>query len=328
MAYSVGGLIQAADFNGFANSGANNVNQVWSTGTGDLGWGQSALSTVSAGATVTATNWAGLVNTLSSMGAHTGTSITSRAAPVAGNLIQVLSNVQTDINNIKTNRGNAVASGSINNSFSGTVSKTTTTGTGNNAWIIGWGHTITWPSAAQARYFWNAGGLIRIDMSKTSTGLDSDPDWNSFVSSIGTLYISGRVNGASQSIAGTTYTGFTRIGGSGTPSTLATTTGWYNLTSSPDLLFKIYNSASPYTDDSIGLVAYNPDATTTILASSWSAVARTGAGQNTQISGGTATTSPFTSFGTAPTVLVRLIPPSTTYLTNSWGTPTINSGVS
>ena len=64
MAYSSGGLIQATDYNGFASTTASaNVNDIWSTGAGDKGWGQSALSTVSAAGTVTATNWASLVNT-------------------------------------------------------------------------------------------------------------------------------------------------------------------------------------------------------------------------------------------------------------------------
>ena len=43
MTYTSGGLIQATDYNGFVSttSGAN-VNNVWSTGSGDAGWGQSA----------------------------------------------------------------------------------------------------------------------------------------------------------------------------------------------------------------------------------------------------------------------------------------------
>lgn len=326
MSYVSGGLIEATDYNGFVNTGANNVNQVWSTGSTDLGWGQTALSTVSVGATVTATNWASLVNTLSSMGSQTGTTITSRTAPVTGNLIAVLSNVATDINNIKTNRGNAVASGTTSSTWTGSTAKTTATGSGGAAWNITWTHTITFPSADQARYFWNAGGLVRLDMSKTSTGTDSDPDWNTFIGTIGTLYISGRVNSASQSIAGTTYTGFTRVGGSGTPSTLASTTGWYSLTNPtlPTTMFNMTNSVAPYTGDFVRVGAVvNAGRTVLTLITTWGAASRTGAGQSANISGGTDTASPYTAFGTAPAVLCRFIPPSTTYLTNSWGTPTV-----
>jgi hypothetical protein len=330
MSYTSGGLIEAADFNGFVSSNANNVNQVWGTGSTDLGWGQTALSTVSTGAVVTATNWASLVNTLSSMGSQTGTTITSRTAPVTGNLIQVLANINTDITNIKTIRGNAVSSGTTSSTWTGSIAKTTTTGTGADAWTITFTHTVTFPSADQARYFWNAGGLVRLDMSKTSTGLDSDPDWNTFIGTIGTLYFSGRVNSAAQTIAGTPYTGFTRVGGSGTPSPNLSTTGWYSLTSgaAATTMWRLTNTVAPYTNDNVTITAaVNAGRTTLTLVTTWNASARTGAGQNTQISGGINTTAPFTIFGTAPAVLCRFIPPSTTYLTNSWGTPTVAATV-
>jgi hypothetical protein len=53
MTYSVGGLIQATDYNGFvANTAGGNVNAVWNST-----YGQTALSTANVGATVTATQW-------------------------------------------------------------------------------------------------------------------------------------------------------------------------------------------------------------------------------------------------------------------------------
>ena len=90
MTYSSGGLIQATDFNGFVSTGTPDINDIWSTGSTDSGWGQTALSTVSVGGIVTATNWASLVNTLASMGSQTATTITSRSAPTAGQTISVL----------------------------------------------------------------------------------------------------------------------------------------------------------------------------------------------------------------------------------------------
>ena len=53
-----------------------------------------------------------------------------------------------------------------------------------------------------------------------------------------------------------------------------------------------------------------------------------GAGGNDTISGGSATGSPFSGFGTAPATVVTVIPPSSTYLTATWGTPTIAASVS
>ena len=77
MTYSAGQLIEATDYNGFVSTTAGaNINNVWSTGSTDSGWGQSALTTVSAAGSITATQWASLVNTISSMGSQTGTTIT------------------------------------------------------------------------------------------------------------------------------------------------------------------------------------------------------------------------------------------------------------
>ena len=73
MAYSVGGLIEAADFNGFVSTNAANINGFWGSGATDTGWGQTALGTVATGGIVAATNWSSLVNTLSAAGSQTGT---------------------------------------------------------------------------------------------------------------------------------------------------------------------------------------------------------------------------------------------------------------
>jgi len=331
MTYSTGGLIQATDYNGFvANVAANCINQVWATGSTDSGWGQTTIANVSTGGTVTATQWATLVANLASMGSQTNVAITSRTQPSAGNTISVLANVQTDINNVTAARGNAAASGTTSSTWTGNIAKLTGTGSGTAAWTITFTSTTTFPSADQARYFWNAGGLVRIDMSKSSTGTDTDPDWNTFIGTVGTLYMSGRVNGAAQTIAGTSYTGFTRVGGSGTPSPNLTTTGWYTLVANaaPTTMFQLNNSVSPYSGEYVRVTAAkNAAATTLTLVTTWVSDGSVGAGTSATISGGTDTPSPYTTFGTAPAVLVRYIPPSTTYLTNSWGTPTIAATV-
>ena len=331
MTYSVGGLIQATDYNGFVSTGSNNVNTIYSTGVTDKGYGQSALSTVSALGIVTATNWASLVNTLAAIGNHQGTTITSRTAPVTGDTVEILSNVSTDIDTLTGSRGNAAASGTAIGTFSGTTSKTTTTGSGSSAWTITFTHTVTFPSANQARYFWNAGGLVKIMYGKSSTGTDHDPDWNTLAGQTGDIYLSGRVNSTTNTIAGQAYTGTTRIGGTGgTQTTLATTTGFYTLTpgAAATTIFQLNNATSPYTNEFIRTtVALDAGSTVLTFVTVWNDDGATPV-IDASISGGTATTSPATSItGTAPTTLVNVIPPSTTYLSNSWGTPSITAAV-
>ena len=330
MTYTVGGLIQAADYNGFANDSANNVGAIWSTGSTDKGYGQTAISNVSVAGTVTATQWATLVNNLANLGSHQGTTITSRTAPVAGNTITILNAVATDINTLTGSRGNAAASGTEYGIFSGTTSQTAATGSGTAAWTITFTHTITFASANALRYFFNAGGIVRIKYGKSSTGTDADDDWNQLAGWCGTINLTGRVNSTTNTIAGQAYTGTTRLSGSGgTQTTLATTTGWYNLTGSPTTIFQLNDSTSPYTGEFIRTTATATSSTVLTLVTTWVSDGSSGAGTSANISGGTATTSPSTTItGTAPTTLVTYIPPSTTYLSASWGTPTIAASVS
>ena len=327
MTYSVGGLIQATDYNGFVSTTANaNVNDIWGTGASDKGYGQTALSTVSAAGTITATQWASLVNTISSIASHQGTSITSRTAPVAGDTITILSNLNTDLTNLTNNRGNAVANGSQFTAWSGTSSKTTATGSGSSAWTITFTHTVTFASADAARYFFNAGGRIKWETSKTSTGTEADDEWNDLANTlVGDIYITGGT--ATQTIAGTAYTGTTKTGGTGTPSTLATTTGWFDLTTGDTIIYKQFADTAPYTGQYIQIAAKTAGSgTQLVLTTTWVDPGGSGTGSTDQITGGTATSG--ISFGTAPATVVTYFPPSSTYLTTaSWGTPSVAASV-
>lgn len=320
MTYSAGSVILATDFNGFlgptASGGTANANlyDIWGVGSGDKGWGQSTISNPAIGSTVTATQWATLVNNLASAGSQTNTTITSRTAPVVGNTISVFAALNTDLTNVTTNRGNAAAIGAqvtSGGSSSGPAKSSNAAG-----WTMTFTQTLTFGSAAQARYFWNAGGLARLDFSKSSTGTDKDPDWNALAATVGTIWFSGRVNGAAQTIAGTTYTGTTRTGGSGSP-TIASTTGWYSLTpgAGGTQIYIIYDAVSPYTGDYIQVYAsVNAGSTAVTFTTYWRDAGFSGAGKSNNISAGAVTA-------------LSYYPPSTTYLTNTWGTPTLSSGV-
>ena len=331
MTYSSGGLIQATDYNTFAGNTTAGLNRIWSTGAGDAGWGQTSIATVAASGIVTATNWATLVNNLSTTGSQSTTTITARTAPVTGNIVAILANVQTDITNCTTNRGNATSSGTEYGTFTGTTSKTTATSNGTaGAWTITFTHTVTFPSADQARYFWNAGGRVRLQYGKTSTGTVEDTQWNLLAGWCGSIYITGRVNSAAQTIASVSYTGTTRIGGTGgTQSVLSTTTGWYQLTGTLANLFQLSNSNTPYTGEYILTQASSSATALTLITTRYQPASGT-AGSNTSISGGTGVTSPATTIGaaTAPTTLCTYFPPSTAQgLSNTWGTPTITAAV-
>jgi hypothetical protein len=330
MTYTTGSLIEAVDYNGFVSTNGANVNGIWSTGAATAGYGETALSTVSAGGTITATQWSTLNSRISSMASHQGTTITNRTNPVTGATIAILANLNTDLTNITAARGNASASGAQTTTFSGTTSKTSNTGSGSTPWTITFTHTITWASANAARYFFNAGGRIKWETNKSSTGQLADAEWNDLASTLcGDIYITAGSVLSPQTIASTAYTGTTKIGGTGTPNTLATSTGWYNLLTTDTQLYRQFADTAPYTGQFISLNAKTAGAgTQLVLTTVWSDPGASGVGSSDVITGGTATGSPFTGFGTAPATVVTLFVPSSTYLTSAaWGTPTIAASV-
>ena len=330
MTYVVNGLIEAVDYNGFVSTNGANVNGIWSTGAATAGYGETAVSTVSAAATITATQWSTLNSRISSMASHQGTTITSRSNPTTGSTIAILANLNTDVTAITNARGNASASGAQTTSFSGTTSKTTDTGSGSTPWTITFTHTITWASANAARYFFNAGGRIKWETSKSSTGQLADAEWNDLANTlVGDIYITAGSVLNPQTIAGTPYTGTTKSGGTGTPVTLTTTTGWYNLLTTDTLIYKQFADTAPYTGQFIAVNAKTAGSgTQLVLTTTWVDPGGSGTGSSDVITGGTATASPFTTFGTAPATLVTLFVPSSTYLTSAaWGTPTIAASV-
>jgi hypothetical protein len=314
MAYSTGSVILDDDYNIFATGNAAgtgdnnvaNVNTVWGVGTGDKGYGQTTLpvlSPVSAGATVTATQWATMLNRISSAASHQGSSITSIVNPVAGNTISAYAALSTNITTIFNNRLNAAASGS--------TSTTNTDRTTSWSTSVTFTQTVTFSSANAARYFFNAGGRITISYSRSGGSVnDQNTAITNLCTACGTLTFTAGT--ATQTIAGGSFTGTTKTGGSGSP-TVATTTGWYDLTTSNVQVFtQSASSYYGYEGNSITINLRNATSGTQLVVAS---VVAKGGGLTTVD-------------GTLRAAL-SVIPPSTTYLTTaSWGTPSVSGSQS
>ena len=328
MTYSSGGLIQATDYNGFVSTTAGaNINATLSF------YGAANLATTSAAATVSATQWSSLFSNIANLAAHQPTTVTSRTPyPVTGNVITASAAVNTDLTNIYTNRYNAVSSGTQYTIITtGSPSKTTATGSGAAAWTIAFTNTLTFANTTATQNFLNAGGIVRIQFGKSSTGTDQDSDWNTFIGASGAGgVVAAAVNftgdATSKTINGATYTGTTKTGGTGTPTTLATTIGYNQLTGVAQTIYKQFDVTVPYTGSYVQINASVSGAVLT-FTTTWFNVGDANPGANTQISGGTATTGNPITWGTAPTTFLSYIPPETTYLANTWGTPTIAASV-
>jgi len=295
MTYSAGNTILDDDYNGFKDD----VNGTFGVGATTQGYGQSEVSAVSAGSTITATQWGSLLTPISTMASHQGTSITAITNPNAGDTIAAYAALASNITAVTgDNRFNAAASGS-----DGTVSSTTTATWTSSAVLT---KTFTFASANQFRYFFNAGGMLRFGWSRSGgSSNNQNTSWTNLFSACGTIALTGDAN--SKTIDSVAYTGTTKIGGSGTPSTLRTDLGVQNFTSST-VLFAQASTDSGYTGNTISFAVSISGTTLTAVTT-----LTDGSGGFTDAVDGTLT----------QTSVIR--EPSSTHLTASWGTTTQNS---
>ena len=297
MAYSFGNTILDDDYNGFQTT----VNTMWSTGSGDAGYGQSAISAVSAGSTISATQWASLLNPITSASSHQGSTITSITNPSAGGTISAFTALSSNVSAVTgTTRYNAVASGSDSSATTTTTTAWTTSATTSK--------TITFGSADQLRYFFNAGGMIRMTWARSGgSATDQNTSWTNLLTVAGTIVLTGAA--ASKQIASVAYTGTTKIGGGGTtPVTLATGTGASNLGGSTTI-FKQLNNTYNYTAN---FIQVNASKSSNVLTFDVTLSDTDPTIGTDQING-------------TLTMTTTIRAPSTTHLSASWGTPTQNA---
>ena len=305
MAYTSGDLILDDHYNTFATGAADgtatdsaNVNNVWGVGSGDRGYGQSTtLSAVSAGTAVTATQWATMLDRISSMASHQGTSITSISNPTTGDTISAYTALSTNIT--------AIYNARLNNAGFGTTSTTNTTGSG--SWSASTVHeiTVTFASANARRYFFNAGGELRIDTA--ISGGTADGKYNEWADLANTL--------AGQVILGPH--GTTKSGGTGTPTTLAGSIGNYELTGTYQDIYKQFADSSPYTSNYIRVQAKATSDSVIVFEVRYQDDA---ADQTFD----KAVYTPEDVMDGTVTTTTTIAPPSTTYLTDTWGTPSVS----
>jgi hypothetical protein len=318
MAYSSGGLIQATDYNSLTWGGTqgtytaspNNLAYVLGVGNGQFGYGQSvsSINTVSAAATITAVQWSGLLTGLNACLGHqsgagaqiTGPTITS------GGLITYQANISTAATTINTNKALFTAQGTTTTGATWSPSFTVATTTLAQTWTFT--RTITFASADQARYFFNAGGQLNF-VTISVTNNDATARSGDWVTLIGTNLVN------ISAIRGSTNGG--RSGTGGTLNTNNTTLGYWTSTTTAANIVSITSTTASYTTDYI------------------SAAIRHSATAGTNGDNGTTVYLDFTvysavrsaafneSIGVTWNHRIDVVYPETTYLTNSWGTVTI-----
>lgn len=306
MSYSSGGTIAATDYNTLAFTNPS-IGGQWGTGTGNHGMGQStsAISTLSAGATVTATQWTGLIQTINNCLAHQGQTAITPSSVTAGSTITYYSSVASGsalAYNSSGSTGLSLSDGAANNTSYGSA-----WGTSGSRSLV-FTQSVTFASGDAARYFFNAGGRIKVSYARSGgSSTTRNTDWSALATACGSIQLG--------------FNNTTKVGGSGSPSVLLNSNngGYWAGTGSYVVHFKQYDASAGYTTDYVQLEYY------------WSGTAANGGYPvlNIKSTWVNAYVNAFQDSvdGTATTSLV-VSSPATTYLSNTWGTPTFSGSVS
>ena len=167
MGYTVGDKILDQEYNNFLNSTSTPKGINYTFGTGALQWGlgQTTLNTVAAGEQIAAAQWNSLFAAMDNVANHTNDTLTSTAAKAAGDIIAVKAALVADL----TTLASSVANGCPNaTALSTSADLQTSTSSVRYAGSHTVEHSITFANADEARYFFNAGGKIQINITRTT----------------------------------------------------------------------------------------------------------------------------------------------------------------
>jgi hypothetical protein len=330
MSYSQGGIIEAADYNTLIgtdpSSTVNRINTVWAIGSGSAGYGQTAISQVAATNTVTATQWATLINNLNSIRTHQSGSGSGITAVTSGAKIDYLSTLSTQVASGYTNRLSFASNSAVSAAVGGSLSTAWTVsvaapggnppagGSSVTSVTRAFGVRCTFASADQARYFFNAGGRLKLNLSATQNASTSART-NEIISLVG---FAGGVATFGANTNGQ------RTGAGATLVTNDSTKGYWTSTfNSNNTIIDITSTTTNYTSDKIYVYvncngnqgSYNGNGANVDF---WTVIQTFSGGDN-------GTYSFDDSFGVNVIRTLDVSYPETTNLTNSWGTVSVSA---
>jgi len=326
MTYAQLGLIEAQDYNNLlgtnTSTNTSTLHAVWAWGDGSRGYGQTALSNVSVAGTVTATQWATLVNTVNSANLHIRNTSSGLTANTAGQTIGFSGGLPNAITLLNQDRLLfATNSAVIANHDSLTAY---------GAWVVAapgattsntrsFGANIQFGTTAppggttgvdRARFFFNAGGRLKFNVSAVNNlGADSR---SAAVVDLFTFLGGVALFGAN--------TNSGRTGTGGTENTNDTAKGYYQATIANITLVSVTSTTTNYTTDT-ATITYRTNGTQGSfndngdILSFWVNI--------TSTSGADSAGSFDDSIDVTPTVTIDVSYPEVTNIANTWGAVTV-----
>lgn len=173
MAYVAGDTILDDEYNAFLTntSGTIGINHTMGTGATVYGLGQTELATVQggtdSGTTVTAAQWNSLLTAMDNIGNHTNDTLTARTQVAAGDTIAIKAAVAADLVSLAAEVAGGSASATAISAGSELQSSVSSTRWAGSHTVE---HTVTFSNANEMRFFFNAGGKIRVNLTRNGNG--------------------------------------------------------------------------------------------------------------------------------------------------------------
>ena len=198
MGYVAGEKILDDEYNNFvaSTSDPHGYNHIAGVGAGQYGLGQAELPQVVAGTgTVNASNWNALFAGMDNIADHTNDSLTARGQVTVGDPIKIKSAIAADLTSLAA----LVAAGSVDATAISESSELRSAVAGarfSATHIVE--HSVTFANGNNLRYFFNAGGKIRIQLTRNGNGgssaTDKDDSVDELITAMGNFDIGAQVS--------------------------------------------------------------------------------------------------------------------------------------
>lgn len=260
MPYAVGDTISNSDYNGLLNNtasgtpnagvAARGINFIAGTGATSgagmvYGLGQTELNSVGSADVIQAAQWNSLFTFMNNIANHSNDTLTSTTAVSAGDVIQIKAALESNLDTLAA----SVAAGCP---LVSAGALTTSEGTAATQTTEGWDSTstqeltVTFASANAMRWFFNAGGKVRVTVGTTeATVHGKDQAFKDLGTALGNLDIGG--HSLNRSGTGETSTSYAEQSG-----------GFYDLTGTADTyvsLIKLTSDNTNYITNTIEISA-------------------------------------------------------------------------
>ncbi len=237
MAYVAGDKILDDQYNTFVNSSSSpfGYNHFAGTGSGVYGLGQTHIATVSPSAgTIKAAQWNTLMTGIDNIANHTNDSMTARTQVTAGDPIRIKAALEADLATLAASvAGGCTSATAVSESAELQSATSSTRWTGSHTVEL----SVTFGSGDNLRHFFNAGGKIRIQLTRNGNGGGSatskDSSVDELITAMGNFDIGSVVS--------------TRSGSGETLTTDGFALGVSDLTTSYQTIFLLTQNSGTYT---------------------------------------------------------------------------------